>query len=275
MNRPTTRSTLARAAALALAATLAAGTFAGADDAKPAAPAEVKPSVNPVGAPTAAASDPNTLTDQEKADGWRLLFDGKSADQFRAYNKPADGGIGPKWEVKDGVLSQPGKGGDTITKEQFENFDLSLEYRIGKGGNSGLMFHVIEVKGKPPYDSGPEIQIQDNVDGHDPQKAGWLYQFYQAPIDAKTGKPIDATKPAGEWNQLRLKLDHGKGEIFMNGVKYSSFEIGSDEWNQKLAKSKFAKWENFAKAKTGYICLQDHGDAVAFRSIKIKPLGGK
>lgn len=211
--------------------------------------------------------------DAKTADGWKVLFDGKSADQWRNYNKD---GISDKWKVADGAITLTGKGGgDIITKDEFESFDLVLEYKIGKAGNSGLMFHVKEVKGKPPYDSGPEIQIQDNADGRDPQKAGWLYQFYQSPPDTATGKPVDATKPAGEWNQLRLLLDGPKGTVWMNGTKYYDFEIGSSDWKEKLAKSKFAKWENFAKATKGHICLQDHGDVVSFRNIKIKPLPGK
>ncbi|CAA9404112.1 MAG: Probable secreted glycosyl hydrolase [uncultured Phycisphaerae bacterium] len=216
-----------------------------------------------------------TLTEQEKAAGWRLLFDGKSADQFRSYNKP-DGKLNEKWQVKDGALVLTGKGGgDIVTKEQFESYELVLEYRISPGGNSGLMFHVVEVPGKPPYDSGPEVQIQDNVAGKDPQRAGWLYQMYQPPTDPKTGKPVDATKPAGEWNQLRFVLNGPKGEIHMNGVKYAEFEVGSEDWNRRLAESKFAKWANFAKAKKGHIALQDHGDEVAFRNIKIRPIAAQ
>ena len=111
--------------------------------------------------------------------------------------------------------------------------------------------------------------------GKDPQRSGWLYQMYQPPADPGTGKPIDATRPAGEWNQIRFVLDGPKGEIHMNGAKYAEFEVGSEDWNQRLAKSKFAKWANFAKAKKGHIALQDHGNEVAFRNIKIRPIAGK
>jgi hypothetical protein len=218
----------------------------------------------------AAEAAPNALTEKEKAEGWRSLFDGKAIEHFRNYNKP-DAPVSDKWVVKDGAMVLTGKGGgDIITKEQFENFELVLEYKISVGGNSGLMFGVVEQKGKPPYDSGPEVQIQDNVKGGDPQKAGWLYQLYQPPIDEKTGKPIDATKPAGEWNELRFKLVNGKGSIHMNGVKYADFEVGSEDWNARLAKSKFAKWPAFGKSKKGHICLQDHGNEVAFRNIKVR-----
>lgn len=260
MNRKTRFATLAMAAISAVV--LAGGNAAFAADEKPAAQ-------------KAEASAPNTLSAQEKSEGWKLLFDGKSIEHFRNYNKP-DAPVNDKWVVKDGAMALTGKdGGDIITKEQYENYDLVLEYKISPGGNSGLMFGVIEQPGKPPYDSGPEVQIQDNAEGKDPQKAGWLYQLYQPPIDPKTGKPIDATKPAGEWNQLRLKMDNGRGEIFMNGVKYAEFEVGSDEWKARLAKSKFVKWEAFGKSKKGHIALQDHGNEVAFRNVKIKTLDGK
>ena len=253
---------IARVAALTLAGmVLSNGPVVHAADEKPTAHAH--------------ASTPNTLSDKEKAEGWKLLFDGKSIEHFRNYNKP-DAPVSDKWVVKDGELVLTGKGGgDIITKDQYENYELVLEYKITPGGNSGLMFGVIEQKGKPPYDSGPEVQIQDNVKGGDPQKAGWLYQLYQPPIDLKTGKPIDATKPAGEWNELRFKLAGGKGSVHMNGVQYVEFEVGSEDWNARLAKSKFAKWEAFGKSKKGHICLQDHGNEVAFRNIKIRPVSTK
>lgn len=221
----------------------------------------------------AAPGEPNTLTADEQAAGWQLLFDGTTADKWRNYNGT---GLSPKWQVKDGALTLTGGGGgDIVTRDQYESFELVLEYKISTGGNSGLMFHVQEVKGKPPYDSGPEIQIQDNVAGRDPQKAGWLYQLYQPPADEKTGKPLDATKPAGEWNEVRFKLDGPVGNVGVNGVRYYRFEMGTPDWAERLGKSKFAKWENFAKAKTGHLCLQDHGDVVSFRNIKVRTLPGK
>ena len=111
----------------------------------------------------------NELTEAESRSGWKLLFDGKTTDGWRNYKKDA---VSDGWKIEEGVLSRVGKGaGDIITTGQFEHFELQLEYRISKGGNSGLMFHVTE-ENQRPWHSGPEIQIQDNVDGHDPQKAG-------------------------------------------------------------------------------------------------------
>ena len=113
------------------------------------------------------------------------------------------------------------------------------------------MFHVTE-EGATPWQTGPEIQVQDNKDGHDPQKAGWLYQLYQA--------DTDATKPAGEWNTLRVIISPEKSETFMNGTKYYEFVKGSKDWDERVAKSKFAKFPSFGKPTKGYIALQDHGN---------------
>ena len=217
-------------------------------------------------------SKPNTLTEKEKSAGWRLLFDGKSLDAWRRFNGDA---IGEQWKVEDGAMVlTAGGGGDVITKEQFGSFELALEYAIAPGGNSGLMFHVKEGDREPGM-NGPEVQLLDNVAGGDPQKAGWLYELYRPADDPKTGKPLDATKPAGEWNRLRLVLDGPEGTIEMNGVKYVSFEMWGEEWNRWVAASKFVQWPAFGKAKTGHICLQDHGARIAFRNVKIRAIKPK
>uniref|UniRef100_UPI002610D65E 3-keto-disaccharide hydrolase n=1 Tax=uncultured Gimesia sp. TaxID=1678688 RepID=UPI002610D65E len=118
----------------------------------------------------------NRLSTAEQRSGWKLLFDGKTTNAWRNFKKDS---VSEGWTIKDGILSRSGKGaGDIITKDQYGFFEISLEYRISKEGNSGLMFHVTEEE-KTPWRTGPEIQIQDNVDGHDPQKAGWLYQLYK------------------------------------------------------------------------------------------------
>ena len=133
--------------------------------------------------PTAA----NTMTDAEKAAGWKLLFDGKTTAGWRNYKKET---LGPRWKVVDGAITRAGNGaGDILTVDQYDAFEFSVDYNISKGGNSGLMFHVTEA-GDAPWMTGPEIQIQDNKDGHDPQKSGWLYQLYSS--------EKDATKPPGE-----------------------------------------------------------------------------
>jgi hypothetical protein len=215
----------------------------------------------------AADAPLNKLTPEEAQAGWKLLFDGETTKGWRNYkqDKISDG-----WQVVDGALTRAANGaGDIITDDQYDAFELSLEYKISKGGNSGIMYHVTE-EGATPWQTGPEIQVQDNKDGHDPQLAGWLYQLYQPEIDKATGKPIDATKPAGEWNKLTILITPEKCVHTMNGVKYVEYVKGSKDWDQRVAKSKFGKMERFGKPTKGYISLQDHGNEVAYRNIKIR-----
>lgn len=216
------------------------------------------------GAAASAAPPPlNTLSEAEKKAGWKLLFDGTTTAGWRNYRKNA---VGPGWKVVDGSLTRADPGaGDIITVEQFGSFELSLEYNISKGGNSGIMFHVTEVADRP-WQTGPEIQIQDNAAGHDPQKSGWLYQLYAS--------GVDATRPAGQWNRVHLRISPELCEVQMNGVRYYQFVKGSDEWKRLVAKSKFARMEHFGTAQRGHLCLQDHGDLVAYRNIKIRELTG-
>lgn len=227
-----------------------------------------------------ADDSPNQLTEAEKRGGWEILFDGKTTKGWRNYKSDK---MGDGWVVNDGVIEWARKkAGDIITDKQYENFELSLEYRISKGGNSGLMFHVTEAEDRP-WKTGPEVQIQDNVDGHDPQKAGWLYQLYKptkpkwamnAEKQAGIETPAidDATRPAGEWNQLYLRISPRLCQVALNGVSYFTFKKGSKDWDKRVAESKFAKMPLFGKATKGHICLQDHGNPVAFRSIKVRVL---
>lgn len=202
---------------------------------------------------------PNTLSDAEKADGWALLFNGTDMSSFRNYKKED---VSDKWVVKDGEITLTGKGGgDIVTKDQYGAFEIMFDYKISPGGNSGFMYHVTETE-DTPWRTGPEVQIQDNVDGHDPQKAGWLYQLYPS--------EVDATNPAGEWNTLHVIITPEKCEHFMNGTKYCEYVKGSAEWDAKVAASKFSKFENFGKPTSGHVNFQDHGNVVSFRNMKIK-----
>lgn len=221
----------------------------------------------------------NRLTESEKRSGWKLLFDGTSLHGFKGYQQDTPGS---GWHVIDGAIVRTESSGDLLTKKMYDSFEIQLEYRIRKAGNSGLMFHVTE-DGKRPWYSGPEVQIIDNDAGKDGQKAGWLYQLYQSRekkwvtrIEQAAGLPaaefVDASRPAGEWNHLYLRVTPESGEICLNGVSYYKFVIGSDDWNKRVAKSKFSKYEQFGKAGNGHICFQDHGDEVAFRSIKVRRL---
>jgi hypothetical protein len=178
--------------------------------------------------------------------------------------------------VKDGALvcADPHKAGDIVTADQFDWFELELDYNISEAGNSGIMYHVTDA-GARIWATGPEFQLEDNVKAADPVRCGWLYGLYQPPTDPQTGKPLDATKPVGEWNHVRLVLTPEKCEHIINGVKYFEYVLGSEDFKSRVANSKFAKMPLFAKFDSGYIGLQgDHGQ-VSFRNIKIRPVTPK
>ena len=211
---------------------------------------------------TGAMAADHTLTRAEKKAGWTLLFDGKTTKGWRAF-KQAE--IGPGWKVENGVLfPDPKVAKDIVTKGDYANFELSFEWRISKGGNSGVMFHVIP-EGSETYESGPEYQILDNSRGVPPgEQAGALY--------ALVAPAMDMTKPVGEFNQARLIVDHGKVQHWLNGMEVARYQIGSPEFKALVAASKFRRWPVFATGTTGGIALQNHGNDVGFRNIKIRVL---
>jgi hypothetical protein len=218
----------------------------------------------------ADSSAVNTLTDAEKAAGWKLLFDGKDITGWHNFRAE---GVKPGWQVKDGALVcvDPHNAGDIVTEDQFGAFELQLDYNISEAGNSGIMYHVSD-QGRSAWASGPEFQLEDNEKAADKIRCGWLYALYQPPDDPKTGKPLDATKPVGEWNHVRLLVTPEKCEHEINGVKYFEYVLGSEDFNNRVAHSKFASMPNFAKSASGYIALQgDHGQ-VSFRNIKLREI---
>jgi hypothetical protein len=248
-----------RLATAALSALLLAPTplLLRADDARPAAAAP-------------ANNAPNTLTDDEKKAGWKLLFDGQTLAGWNNFKKKD---IRPGWQVQDGNLAcvDPKNAGDLCTADQYDWFELSIDYNISEGGNSGIIFHVGDAGGAV-WQTGPELQLQDNQHAHDPELCGWLYQLYKPPVDPATGKPLDATKPAGQWNTVRLVMTPEKCEHYVNGVKYFEYQLDSDDFKQRVARSKFGKMKDFARVHKGYLALQgDHGK-VSFRNIKIRPI---
>jgi len=215
----------------------------------------------------------NALTEAERAAGWQLLFNGTD---FTGWDNFKGNGVRFGWQVKDGtmVCADPHDAGDIVTAEKFGAFELRLEYKIAPGGNSGIIFHVTD-EGGAVWATGPEFQLEDNAAAKDPQRCGWLYALYQPEVDPRTGKPLDATKPAGEWNQVRLVISPEKCEHWINGVKYFEYVIGSEDFKARVAKSKFAAMPLFAKSGNGRIALQgDHGQ-VSFRNIKIRSLSSK
>ena len=159
---------------------------------------------HPPGAAAPRAQENNTLTDAEKAAGWQLLFDGKSFTGWHNFHRE---GVRPGWEVKDGLLTcvDPRRAGDIVTSNKFDWFELQLDYNISHAGNSGIMYHVTD-DGPAIWATGPEFQLEDNMAAADPVRCGWLYALYQPPIDPATGKILDATKPVGEWNHVRLLM---------------------------------------------------------------------
>ncbi|GAA5117865.1 DUF1080 domain-containing protein [Luteolibacter yonseiensis] len=220
----------------------------------------------------AAPGDPgiNTLSEKEKADGWKLLFDGKSLAGWSNFKKTD---IRPGWVVKDGslVCADPHDAGDIVTSEEFSAFVLELDYNISEAGNSGIIFHVTN-EGGAVWATGPEFQLEDNAKAKDPERCGWLYALYKPEIDAKTGKPLDATKPAGEWNHVKLTITPEKCVHEINGVKYFEYNMNGEDFKERVAKSKFGKMPLFAKSGKGFVALQgDHG-SISFRNIKIRPL---
>lgn len=207
---------------------------------------------------------PNTLTQAEVKAGWKLLFDGKTTNGWHNFKGK---GVSAGWRVKDGVLTSyiPETAGDIVTDEKFDWFELTLDYNLTKGGNSGIMFRVVE-DGEAAWHSGPEVQIYDHAPGPDIEISGYLYQLY---------KPnTHADKPAGEWNHLRILVSPKVCETEMNGVKYYEYVFGSKDFWDRVAKTKFSEFPQFAKADKGSIAIQgDHG-VVSFRNLKIRPIKG-
>ncbi|MEO5683641.1 MAG: DUF1080 domain-containing protein [Chitinophagaceae bacterium] len=220
------------------------------------------------------AQEPNTLTKQEKQQGWKLLFDGKTTQGWHTYQRDT---VGSKWQVKDGNIvfdpAQPKEGGgDIVTDGIYENFELKLEWKISKGGNSGIIFDIQEdPKYAATYLTGPEMQVLDNIDASDNKKqnhlAGCLYDLVG---DSSVSKP----QPVGEWNQVSILQNKGHLTFKLNGVQTFDGQIGSDAWNTLVAGSKFNGkfFEDFAKIAKGKIALQQHPGSSAWRNIKIREL---
>ncbi len=207
-------------------------------------------------------SAPNTLTAAEKRDGWKLLFDGKTTNGWHNFKAKS---IGKGWVVKDGALvcADPETAGDIVTNDKYKWFDLRVEIKMETGQNSGIMYHVAD-DGGATWQSGPEIQIYDHKQQEGVETTGFLYQLY--------GSKVDAAKPAGQWNQLRIVVNKDKCWTEVNGVKYYEYVLGSEEFLGRIAKSKFSEYPNFGRMGVGTIALQgDHG-VVAFRNMKIKEL---
>ncbi|QOJ13813.1 MAG: DUF1080 domain-containing protein [Planctomycetia bacterium] len=220
----------------------------------------------------------NTLAVEEQAAGWRLLFDGKSLAGWRGFRRT---GAPAGWVARDGCLQRVGPAGDLVTVEQFENFELDLEWRISSGGNSGVFFGVSEEEpNRHVWETGPEMQILDNAghaDGRVPlTSAAAAYALYAplspAPQERSADVQADGTRLIGLFNRSRLVVDGARVEHWLNGVRVVSYELGSEEWRGRVSRSKFRDMPRYGTVRRGHIALQDHGDRVWYRNIRIRAL---
>jgi len=194
---------------------------------------------------------------------WKVLFDGSSTSAFRGYKSDS---MPAGWAIVDGTLAKTAKVDDIITREQFGDFELVLEWKIAAGGNAGIFYRGIE-EGDKIYWTGPEYQLLDDEKAADNKTrltcAGAAYGLYPS--------PAGHLKPVGEWNTTRIIAKGPHVEHWLNGVKLLEYELWSADWTAKVAATKFAKWPKYGLAKRGHIGFQgDHAEALAFRNIKIR-----
>ncbi|WP_444886144.1 3-keto-disaccharide hydrolase [Microbulbifer sp. JMSA008] len=214
----------------------------------------------------AAGCERVPVSSTQQVDGeWRYLFDGETLQGWTGTNGSQ---IGEAWQVVNGnLVLTAGGAGDLVTAEQFEDFELQLEWKISEGGNSGIIYRVADGDA-PVWMSGMEYQVLDNAAFPNLEKpshsAGSVFDMY-APSE-------ESVKPAGQFNQTRIRVENGKVEHWLNGNKIVSYELWSEDWGKRLAGSKFSNYPDFARSESGYIALQDHGDKVWYRNIKIREL---
>jgi hypothetical protein len=197
--------------------------------------------------------------------GWRVLFDGTSLAAFRGYKADS---VPKGWSVKDSTLTKSGSVGDLVTRDQFGDFELTFDWKLGKGGNSGVLYRVTE-EYDHPYWSGPEYQLLDDA-GHPDGKsrmtaAGSDYAVYPS--------PAGIVKAADQWNSSRLVVKGNHVEHWLNGQKLLEYELLSPDWEAKVKASKFSSWANYGRAKRGYISIQgDHDGVLTLRNIKVREI---
>lgn len=217
----------------------------------------------------------NTLTKEEKAEGWSLLFDGKTLDGWKDYNGDS---LTEPWHVVDGCIQAKGEGSESsgyiVTEKEYENFIVSWDWKLSKGGNSGLLYHVVENPlFKVPFVTGPEYQLIDEPNFPEKleewQKTGVDYAMY---LPDKSKMKIN---PYGEWNNSKIVFDNGHVEHWLNGEKILEFEAWTEDWFKRKNSGKWSNAPEYGLAKKGVICLQDHGYPASFRNIKIKELPRK
>jgi len=218
-----------------------------------------------IGADAMAQEAHNTLTQAERAEGWRLLFDGSTLAGWRVFGQE---GMSEGWAAVDGTLARVAEGArDIITVDAFTDFELSLEWRVEECGNSGIFIRASEEVGRI-FEGAPEMQVLDDachVDGQNPlTSAGANYALHPA--------PRGVVHPAGEWNHARIRVQGSHVTHWLNGQEIVDYQLGSDEWKALVAGSKFVEWPEYGTFASGHIGLQDHGDPVWYRNIKIREL---
>lgn len=212
----------------------------------------------------AAESEPNTLTPDEEAAGWQLLFDGQTAEHWRNFRRDELRGAG--WQVEDGCLklrANGRRGGDICSREKWAEFEFSLDVRLTRGANSGVMYHVND-EVDPCWHTGPEVAIQEEPnDRLNKHSFGALYDMIAPSADR-------VLVELGGWNRLYIKLAGGRGEHWVNGRKVVEYERYGETWDTLVAASKFAEFPRFGREREGYLCIQDHGNEVWFRNLKLR-----
>ena len=221
----------------------------------------------------------NTLKEDQIKDGWQLLFDGTTTNGWHKYGNKK---LGSAWKVADGAIYldttikknwQIKDGGDIVSDSSYENFHLKLEWKISKGGNSGIIFNVHEDTAKYEYAwmTGPEMQVLDDAEHSDGKlenkRAGNLYGLISCTNETK--KPLN---PVGDWNLAEIKSINGKLDFYLNGENVVSTTMWDTAWKAMIAASKFKEFPGFGTYKSGRIMLQDHGNMVWYRNVMIKKL---
>jgi hypothetical protein len=196
--------------------------------------------------------------------GTHSLFDGKTTNGWRGYKQS---GCPAGWQVVDGALTRVGEAGDLVSIEEFQDFEFEFEWQVAPGANSGVMFHVTEDHDYP-WETGPEFQILDNVvhkDGLDPRTSAGANYAMHAPS-------ADVTRPAGEWNQAKILVQGPHVEHWLNGTKIVAYELWTDDWQRLVEGCKWKERPHYGRRPSGHLALQDHGDRVAFRNLRVRRL---
>lgn len=222
---------------------------------------------------TTFAQSAPSLSKKEKKDGWVLLFDGKTTEGWKGFKQA---GVPGSWKIEDGALfldtdakKAGASGGDLITVGEYENYELQIDWKISEGGNSGIIFGVQdEAKYGATYSTGPEMQVLDD----DKHSDGKIHKHNSGDLYDLIAAPARYTKPVGQWNTAKIIKKDNKLTLILNGKVTAETTMGTDEWKKLIAGSKFKTWDGFGAFAKGHIALQDHGNKVWYKNIKLRQL---